>query len=123
RRDRQAAHSPGGPRLTPPRLPRRLELHLPAGAPARAARTARPGRHRPRRTRPEVPRAFRTVHPLGWTIWKGEVIAPTEEELLAGIQGRSREDGDRDLAPDRPSGEGARYQRRHPRKLGWHIPP
>src|SRR5439155_25101823 len=71
----------------------------------------------------EVPRAFRTVHPLGWTIWKGEVFAPTEEELLTGIQGRSREDGDRDLAPDRPSGEGARYQRRHPRKLGWHIPP
>ena len=35
----------------------------------------------------EVPRAFRTVHPLGWTIWKGEVIAPTEEELLTGIQG------------------------------------
>jgi hypothetical protein len=70
-----------------------------------------------------VPRAFRTVHPLGWTIWKGEVIAPTEEELLTGIQGRSREDGDRDVAPDRPRGEGARYQRRHPRKLGWHIPP
>jgi predicted ATPase len=62
----------------------------------------------------EVPRSFRTVHPLGWTIWKGEVIAPTEEELLAGIQGRSREDGDRDLAPDRPGSEGARHQRRHP---------
>src|SRR5437660_6453060 len=27
----------------------------------------------------EVPRAFRTVHPIGWTIWKGEIIAPTEE--------------------------------------------
>ena len=35
----------------------------------------------------EVPRAFRTVHPLGWTIWKGETFAPTEEELLTGIQG------------------------------------
>ena len=35
----------------------------------------------------EVPRAFRTAHPLGWTIWKGEVFAPTEEELLTGIQG------------------------------------
>jgi hypothetical protein len=35
----------------------------------------------------EVPRAFRTAHPLGWAIWKGEVIAPTEEELLTGIQG------------------------------------
>ena len=35
----------------------------------------------------EVPRAFRTVHPLGWTIWKGERIAPAEEELLSGIQG------------------------------------
>ena len=34
-----------------------------------------------------VPRAFRTVHPLGWTIWKGEVFVPTEEELLTGIQG------------------------------------
>ena len=34
-----------------------------------------------------VPRSFRTVHPIGWTIWKGEVIAPTEEELLTGIQG------------------------------------
>jgi transposase len=22
----------------------------------------------------EVPRAFRTVHPLGWTIWKGEIL-------------------------------------------------
>ena len=29
----------------------------------------------------------RTVHPLGWTIWKGEVFVPTEEELLTGIQG------------------------------------
>ena len=27
-------------------------------------------RSRPRR--PEVPRTFRTVHPLGWTIWKGK---------------------------------------------------
>ena len=63
----------------------------------------------------EVPRSFRTVHPLGWAIWKGEVIAPTEEELLTGIQGRSREDGDRDLASDRPRGEGARHQRRHTR--------
>ena len=35
----------------------------------------------------EAPRAFRTVHPLGWTIWKGEIFAPTEEELLTGIQG------------------------------------
>jgi len=35
----------------------------------------------------EVPRAFRTVHPLGWAIWKGEIIAPAEEELLSGIQG------------------------------------
>ena len=24
--------------------------------------------------RSEVPRAFRTVHPLGWTIWKGEIL-------------------------------------------------
>jgi hypothetical protein len=30
----------------------------------------------------EVPRAFRTVHPIGWIIWKGENFAPTEEELL-----------------------------------------
>ncbi|MGH3124406.1 MAG: acyl-CoA dehydrogenase family protein, partial [Streptosporangiaceae bacterium] len=22
----------------------------------------------------EVPRAFRTVHPLGWTIWKGKIV-------------------------------------------------
>ena len=35
----------------------------------------------------EVPRAFRTVHPLGWAIWKGEILAPTEEELLTRIQG------------------------------------
>src|SRR6266851_557191 len=48
-------------------------------------------------------------------VWKGEVIAPAEEELLSGIQGGSREDGDRDLASDCPGGEGARYQRRHPR--------
>ncbi|MGO8887391.1 MAG: IS66 family transposase [Streptosporangiaceae bacterium] len=63
----------------------------------------------------EVPRAFRTVHPIGWAVWRGEVIAPTEEELLTGIQGRSREDGDRDVAPDCQSGKGARNQRRHPR--------
>jgi hypothetical protein len=35
----------------------------------------------PRRRSPafgfEVPRGFRTVHQLGWTIWKGEVFAPT----------------------------------------------
>ena len=63
----------------------------------------------------EVPRAFRTVRPLGWAIWKGEFLAPTEEELLTGVQGRSREDGDRDVASDRQSGEGARDQRRYPR--------
>ena len=63
----------------------------------------------------EVPRAFRTVHPLGWAIWKGEFLAPTEEELLTGIQGRGREDGDRDVTSDRQSGEGARDQRRYPR--------
>ena len=68
-----------------------------------------------RRTSSEVPRAFRTVHPLGWAIWKGEFLAPTEEELLTGIQGRSREDGDRDVTSDRQSGEGARDQRRYPR--------
>jgi streptogramin lyase len=63
----------------------------------------------------EVPRAFRTVHPLGWAIWKGDFLAPTEEELLTGIQGRGREDGDRDIAPDCQSSEGARYQRGYPR--------
>src|ERR1022692_2107464 len=60
----------------------------------------------------EVPRPFRTVHPLGWATWKGEFLAPTEEELLTGIQGRGREDGDRDVASDRQSSEGARDQRR-----------
>jgi hypothetical protein len=30
-----------------------------------------------------MPRGFRTVHPLEWTVWKGEVIASTEEELLS----------------------------------------
>ena len=29
------------------------------------------------RTPREVPRAFRTVHPIGWAIWKGEIVAPT----------------------------------------------
>jgi transposase len=28
------------------------------------------------RDRYEVPRGFRTVHPLGWTIWKGEISCP-----------------------------------------------
>jgi hypothetical protein len=37
--------------------------------------------------RNEVPRAFWTVHPIGWAGWKGELIAQTEEELLTGIQG------------------------------------
>ena len=58
----------------------------------------------PRRAADEVPRAFRTVHPLGWAIWKGDCLVSTEEELLTGIQGRSREDGDRDVASDRPRG-------------------
>jgi arginyl-tRNA synthetase len=35
----------------------------------------------------EVPRAFRTGRPIGWAVWKGEIVAPTEEELLTGIQG------------------------------------
>src|SRR6266571_7017252 len=35
-------------------------------------------------------------------VWKGEVIASTEEELLSRIPGLGREDGDRDVAPDRP---------------------
>src|ERR1022692_1876608 len=56
-----------------------------------------------RHTLAEVPRPFRTVHPLGWATWKGEFLAPTEEELLTGIQGRGREDGDRDVASDRQS--------------------
>ena len=40
-------------------------------------------------TRPpvtEVPRGFRTVHPLGWASGKVNYFAPTEEELLTGIQ-------------------------------------
>ena len=32
-------------------------------------------------------RTFRTVHPIGWAIWKGEIFVPSEEELLTGIQG------------------------------------
>ena len=36
---------------------------------------------------PEVPRASRTAHPLGWVIWKGEVFDPSEEEFLTRIQG------------------------------------
>ena len=42
--------------------------------------------HRPHAARGAaygVPRGFRTVHPIGWTVWKGEVIASTEEELLS----------------------------------------
>ncbi len=35
----------------------------------------------------EVPRGFRTVHPLGWASEKVKYFAPTEEELLTGIQG------------------------------------
>jgi transposase len=34
----------------------------------------------------EVPRGFRTVHPLGWASGKVKYFAPTEEELLTGIQ-------------------------------------
>jgi hypothetical protein len=25
----------------------------------------------------EVPRTFRTVHPIGWAVWKGEIVVPT----------------------------------------------
>ena len=35
----------------------------------------------------EVPRAFRTVHPIGWASGKVNYFAQAEEELLAGIQG------------------------------------
>ncbi len=35
----------------------------------------------------EVPRGFRTVHPLGWASGKVKYFAPAEEELLTGIQG------------------------------------
>ena len=35
----------------------------------------------------EVPRTFRTVHPLGWVSGKVKYFAQAEEELLAGIQG------------------------------------
>jgi hypothetical protein len=50
------------------------------GHPGAARRPAQPLSHV---TGPhEVPRGFRTVRPLGWTIWKGEIFAPTEEELL-----------------------------------------
>lgn len=94
-------------------VPDRTGDHFPAG-PAHAAVTWQmrltwgfPGRSSRRRSRPrlrsgcgttctrsaapaagrEVPRTFRTVHPIGWAIWKGENFAPTEEELLIGIQG------------------------------------
>jgi transposase len=53
----------------------------PGGQPGNDSDSSAAGSH------PEVPRTFRTVHPLGWVIWKGEVFAPTEEELLTGIQG------------------------------------
>ena len=35
----------------------------------------------------EVPRGFRTVPSIRMDVWKGEDLAPTEEELLTGIQG------------------------------------
>ena len=35
----------------------------------------------------EVPRGFRTVHPLGWASGKVKYFVPSEEELLTGIQG------------------------------------
>src|SRR6201994_618630 len=105
------SHPPPNPPASPhPRPPANPGHPTRPLAGNRMGLTVIPGQCPPRRhgdvhrDSSEVPRAFRTVHPLGWTIWKGEVIAPTEEELLAGIQGRSREDGDRDLAPDRPSG-------------------
>ena len=31
----------------------------------------------------EVPRGFRTVHPIGWAVWKGLAIDSTEEKLLS----------------------------------------
>jgi integrase len=31
---------------------------------------------------PEMPRVFRTVHPLGWVSGKAEFFDPTEQELL-----------------------------------------
>ena len=67
-------------------------------APANAAAPASPhsppdprNQHQqPRATAPKpvpattarCPEPCRTVHPIGWTSRKGEVIAPTEEELL-----------------------------------------
>ena len=66
----------GDPR---PRRPPRIRHALP---------NRRPGHQRTRPSPPaEVPRGFRTVHPIGWTIWKGEIFAPSEEELLTRIQG------------------------------------
>jgi hypothetical protein len=35
----------------------------------------------------DLPRGFRTDHPLGWASGKVTYFAPSEEELLAGIQG------------------------------------
>jgi hypothetical protein len=35
----------------------------------------------------DLPRGFRTDHPLGWPSGKVTYFAPSEEELLAGIQG------------------------------------
>jgi transposase len=29
----------------------------------------------------EVPRALRTVHPLGWTIWKGEILTRAKKSF------------------------------------------
>ena len=57
---RRADDRSGDQGLNAPRLPRRMELHLPAGAPARAAGTARPARARPGcRRRPRRPRPRR----------------------------------------------------------------
>jgi hypothetical protein len=93
---RPLQHEPGllGPGPATPQRPDRTDRpqqHLPAHARRAHLRPGlqprpRPGALPPDRARPadrrEVPRAFRTVHPLGWTIWKGEIIAPAEEELL-----------------------------------------
>ena len=63
--------------------------HVPAGHPLLLPReNGRPlDRHTVTRMINEMPRAFRTVHPLGWVSGKVKYVASAEEELLAGVQG------------------------------------
>ena len=95
-----------------------VKIHAKRIATLKAAFLARPERFHGRRpyppSLPEVPRGFRTVHPLGWMSGKVKELPRPKKSFSPEFKDEAVKMVIEHVAPDRPRREGARYRRRHP---------